>query len=49
MNLINFQSPNKIYINDISEHGLGGFATHGRAWVYVILILLRGRAHINLL
>ena len=38
MNLINFQLPNKIYINDASEHGLGGFTTHGHAWVYVILV-----------
>ena len=49
MNLITFRSPNKIYINDAPEHGLGGFATHGCAWVYVIPIPLRGRAHINLL
>ena len=45
MNLITFQSQNKIYINDALEHGLGGFATHDRAWVYVIPIPLRGRAH----
>ena len=49
MNLITFRSPNKIYINDASEHGLGGFATHGRAWSYEIPEHLRGRAHINLL
>ena len=49
MNLITFQSPNKIYINDASKHGLGGFATHGCVWVYVIPVQLRGRAHINLL
>ena len=49
MNLITFRSPTKIYINDASEHGLGGFATHGRAWSYEIPENLRGRAHINLL
>ena len=49
MNLIVFRAPNKIYINDASEHGLGGFATHGRAWNWTIPINLRGRAHINLL
>ena len=49
MNLVTFRSPNKIYINDASEHVLGGFSTHGCLWVYVILIPLRGRAHINLL
>ena len=49
MNLIAFQSPKNIYINDALEHGLGGFATHGRAWVYFIPIPLQGRAHINLL
>ena len=49
MNLMTFRSPNKIYINDASEHGLGGFATHGRAWAYTIPEKLQGQAHINLL
>ena len=49
MNLITFRVPNKIYINDAVEHGLGGFATHGRAWTYHIPLHLQGRAHINLL
>ena len=49
MNLITFRAPNKIYINDASEHGLGGFATHGRAWRWHIPSALQGRAHINLL
>ena len=49
MNLITFRSPDKIYINDASEHGLGGFATHGRAWRWCIPSILQGRAHINLL
>ena len=40
MNLITLRSPHKIYINVAAEHGLGGFATHGRAWVYVIPIPL---------
>ena len=49
MNNITFRSPTKVYINDASEHGLGGFASHGRAWSYTIPEKLRGRAHINLL
>ena len=49
MNSIVFRAPSKIYINDASEHGLGGFATHGRAWSWNIPPKLRGRAHINLL
>ena len=49
MNLMTFRAPNKIYINDASEHGLGGFATHGRAWRWCIPTELQGRAHINLL
>ena len=49
MNSIVFRAPTKIYINDASEHGLGGFATHGRAWSWTIPSHLRGRAHINLL
>ena len=49
LNLISFRVPTHIYINDASEHGIGGFATHGRAWVWVIPPKLRGRAHINLL
>ena len=49
LNLMSFRSPTHIYINDASEHGIGGFATHGRAWSWVIPPKLRGRAHINLL
>ena len=49
MNLISFREPTKVYINDASEHGLGGFASHGRAWSYTLPKKLRGRAHINLL
>ena len=49
LNLITFRKPNLIYINDACEHGIGGFATHGRAWSWVIPEALRGRAHINLL
>ena len=49
LNLMTFRVPTHIYINDASEHGLGGFATHGRAWGWVIPPKLRGRAHINLL
>ena len=49
MNLIVFRSPSIIHIGDASEHGMGAFASHGRAWRYLIPNDLRGRAHINLL
>ena len=49
MNSITFRTPSKKYINDASEYGLGGFATHGRAWAWEIPEALQGRAHINLL
>ena len=49
MNLLTFRKPDIIYIGDASEHGLGGYASHGRAWTYVIPQHLQGRAHINLL
>jgi hypothetical protein len=49
MNLISFREPTHVYIGDASEHGLGGFADHGRAWRFEIPLHLRGRAHINLL
>ena len=49
LNLITFCSPDRIYINDASEHGLGGFSIHGRAWSWRIPEHLQGRAHINLL
>ena len=49
MNLMTFRSPTRIYINDASEHGLGGFSTAGQGWSWVIPPRLRGRAHINLL
>ena len=49
MNLMTFRRPNHVYINDASEHGLGGFSTSGRGWSWVIPEKLRGRAHINLL
>ena len=49
MNSITFRKPTKTYINDASEHGLGGFACHGRAWAWEIPEKLRGRAHINFL
>ena len=32
MDSIVFRLSTKIYLNDPSEHGLGGFVTHGRAW-----------------
>ena len=49
MNLLTFRKPDVVHIGDASEHGLGAFASHGRAWRYIIPIHLRGRAHINLL
>ena len=49
MNLIVFRKPSIIHIGDASEHGMGAFASHGRAWRYLIPNELRGRAHINLL
>ena len=49
MNSIVFRALTKIYINDASEHGLGGFTTHGRAWSWNIPPKLRGHAYINLL
>ena len=49
MNLLTFRQPDTTHIGDASEHGLGAFASHGRAWRYIIPVHLRGRAHINLL
>ena len=49
MNLLTFRTPDIVYICDASEYGLGGFASHGRAWTYQIPIELRNRAHINIL
>jgi hypothetical protein len=49
MNLIVFRKPTVVHVGDASEHGMGAFASHGRAWNYLIPEELRGRAHINLL
>ena len=49
MNLITFRCPHKIYVNDASEHGLGGFTMYVRAWSYIIPEHLQGQDHINLL
>ena len=49
MNLLTFRSPNIVHIGDASEHGLESFASHGRAWRFIIPEELRGQAHINLL
>ena len=49
MNLLVFCKPDIIHIGDASEHGLGAFASHGRAWRFNIPKKIRGRAHINLL
>ena len=49
MNIVTFREPTKFYVGDASEHGLGGWSNHGRAWSFTIPEHLRGRAHINLL
>ena len=49
MNLLTFRAPDIVYICDAAEYGLDGFASHGRAWTYVIPPHLRNRAHINIL
>ena len=49
LNTLTFRKPDVFYVSDASEHGLGGFASHGRAWRFEIPAKLRGRAHINLL
>ena len=49
MNLLTFRIPDIVYICDASEYGLGGFASHGRAWSFTIPPDLRNRAHINIL
>ena len=36
MNLLVFQKPDIVYIGDASEHGLGSYASHGRAWTLEI-------------
>ena len=36
MNLLTFREPDIVYICNAAEYGLGGFASHGRAWAYVI-------------
>ena len=44
------RKPNRIYIGDASEHGLGGMCVqNGKAWRFLIPEHLRGRAHINIL
>ena len=49
MNLLAFRWPTIVHIGDASEHGLGAFASHGRAWRCIIPEHLSGQAHINLL
>ena len=49
MNTIVFRKPDIVYICDASEHGLGGYASHGRAWRLMIPEEVLGRAHINIL
>ena len=49
MNLVVFRKPEIVYICDASEHGLGGYTSHGRAWRLIIPNKVLGRAHINTL
>lgn len=49
MNVLTFRVLDIINICDASEYGMGGFASHGRAWSYTIPINLRNRAHTNIL
>ena len=50
MNNFVFREPNRTYIGDASEHGLGGMCSQsGKAWRFLLPPKLRGRAHINLL
>ena len=49
LNLLTFRKPDVVYIRNASEYGLGGFATHGRAWSYQIPLEFRNRAHKNVL
>ena len=49
MNLLTFRAPDIVHIGDASEHGMGAFASHGRAWRLEIPDYLQGRAHINFL
>ena len=49
MNLITFWRPNKEYIGDVLEHGLGDFViNNGKAWYYIIPEKLKPSAHITL-
>ena len=49
MNTVVFRKPEKYFICDASEYGLGGFSTEGRAWTWEIPQEFKGRAHINVL
>lgn len=49
MNTLTFREPTVTYIGDASKYGIGAYASHGRAWRWVIPPHLRGRAHINTL
>ena len=49
MNTLIFRKSTKLYVVDACKHGLGGWASHGRSWFFIIPKNLRDRAHINLL
>jgi len=49
MNTMVFRKSDTIYICDASEHGSGGYDTHGRAWHWEIPDVVKFRAHTNVL
>jgi hypothetical protein len=49
LNLLVFRNPTHVYRSDACEHGLGGYASNGRAWRYLVPTSALGRASINLL
>ena len=49
MNLLTPRAPTHEYFSDACEHGLGGFALHGRAWRLELPENLRGRLSLNML
>jgi hypothetical protein len=49
LNLLVFRNPTHVYRSDACEHGLGGYASNGRAWRYLVPDAVLGRASINLL
>ena len=48
-NLLKYRQPTHVYRSDSCKHGIGGLSALGRAWIWLIPVHLRSRAHINLL